>query len=332
MIFDPIKIKDFTIKNRIVLPPMCMYQADHEGYGNSFHLVHYGSRAIGGVGIIIQEATAISKEGRISLNDLGIWDDSHIEGLKKIVDVIHENGSIAGIQINHAGRKSKSNTPIAPSSIPFNPTDQIPKAMTDQDILKLKSDFKEAARRAHLAGYDLLEIHGAHGYLLFQFLSPITNHRTDRYQNGVQLLKEVIEEIQTEWPKEKILALRISATEYVDQGINPNIIGQMINEVKHLGIDIIDVSSGGNVLVPIKPYYGYQLKLAKQIKDITNLPVMGGGLIEDLMMAQYALNDGLCDFVYMGRALLREPYLILNQAKLVGYDIPFPEPYKRGKK
>jgi NADPH2 dehydrogenase len=332
MIFEPIKIKDFTFKNRIVLAPMCMYMADENGNASNFHIMHYGTRAIGGVSLVIQEATAVSKEGRISVNDLGIWDDSHIFGLKKIVEAIHENGSIAGIQINHAGRKSKTVEPIAPSSIPFNPDDIIPKEMTKEDIHILIDDFKQAARRAHLAGYDVLEIHGAHGYLVFQFLSPITNHRNDQYKAGVTLLKEIIEAIQTEWPKEKILALRISATEYVNEGITPDIIGEMINQIKHLGLDMIDVSSGGNVIVPIKPYFGYQLKLAKRIKEITGLPVVGGGLVEDLMMAEFALSDHLCDFVYMGRALLRDPYLVLNQAKLVGFDIKFPEPYKRSKK
>jgi NADPH2 dehydrogenase len=332
MIFDPIKIKEITFKNRVVMAPMCMYMADENGFASNFHYVHYGSRAIGGVGFVIQEATAVSKEGRISLNDLGIWDDSHILGLKKIVESIHENGSIAGIQLNHAGRKSKTKLPIAPSSIPFSPNDQIPKAMTLEDIDTLKNDFKNAARRAHLAGYDVLEIHGAHGYLVFQFLSPITNQRDDHYKEGITLLKEIIEVIQTEWPKDKILALRISATEYVKEGITPEIIGSMINEIKHLGLDLIDVSSGGNVLVPIKPFFGYQLKLAKKIKEITLLPVIGGGLVEDLSMAEFALSDQLCDFVYMGRALLRDPYLVLNQAKLIGHDIQFPEPYKRGKK
>lgn len=221
---------------------------------------------------------------------------------------------------------------MAPSDIPFSGDYDEPKAMTLEDIHTLISDFKHAARRAHLAGYDVLEIHAAHGYLLFQFLSPISNHRNDRYQDGTLLLKEVIEAINEEWPKEKILAIRVSATEYVKEGVTPEMISYTINQIKHLGIDIVDVSSGGNIIVPIKIYPGYQLKLAKHIKENTKLYVMGGGMIEDLILAEHALGDETCDFVYIGRALLRDPYLVLNQAKLVGHDITYPAPYKRSKK
>lgn len=332
MLFTPLKIKNLEFKNRSVMPPMCMYSANQEGEVNDFHLVHYGARSIGGVGLIIQEATAVLPDGRITVNDLGIWSDKHVKGLKRIVDVIHMNGSVAGIQINHAGRKAKVEHPIGPSAITYGGDYLMPKEMTKDDIKEVVGAFRNAARRANEAGYDLLEIHGAHGYLIFQFLSPLSNQRDDEYKDGKVFLKEVVEAVTSEWPKEKVLALRVSAYEYVEGGVTPETISEAINYVKDLGIDLIDVSSGGNILVKIKAYPGYQLDLAKQVKDMTGLPVIGGGLISDLVLAQHAIGSGRCDMVYFGRVLLREPYLILNHASDLGYDIKFPEPYIRGKK
>ncbi len=332
MLFDPIKIKNLEIKNRAVMPPMCMYSANEEGFVNDFHLVHYGTRAIGGVGLIIQEATAITPNGRISIHDLGIWSDDHMPGLKRIAKVIHDNGAIAGIQINHAGRKAKVNHPIGPSAISYGGDYQTPTEMTKRDIKETIEAFKDAAHRADKAGYDLLEIHGAHGYLIFEFLSPISNHRSDEYKDGKLFLKEVVEAISSVWPKEKVLALRVSAYEYVDHGATPESIADAINFVKDLGIDLIDVSSGGNILVKINAYPGYQLDLAKKIKDLTGLPVIGGGLIGDLALATHAIGSGRCDMVYFGRLLLRDPYVFINHAKDVGFEMPYPEPYMRGKK
>lgn len=332
MLFEPIKLKNYTIKNRVVMPPMCMYSSDDEGHTKDFHIVHYGSRAFGGVGLIIQEATAVSKDGRISKEDLGIWSDDHIEGLKKVVDIIKSQGSIPGIQINHAGRKSKTDAPMGPSAISYGGDYQTPREMTLKDIERVINDFKQAARRAHEAGYDLLEIHGAHGYLIFEFLSPLSNQRSDRYKDGKVFLREVVAAIQEVWPKDKILALRISAYEYIEGGVTPESISEAINDVKDLGIDIIDVSSGGNVLVKIPAYPGYQLGLAKKVKDLTGLPVMGGGLITDLKMAEHAISSNQVDMVYLGRVLLRDPYIVINDAKEVGFDINYPYQYSRGKK
>jgi NADPH2 dehydrogenase len=330
MFFTPLKIKTYKIKNRSVMAPMCMYMADEEGFAQTFHNVHYGSRALGGLGIVIQEATAISKEGRISLNDLGIWDDAHIEGLKNIASSIKNCGSIAGIQINHAGRKSKTNHPMGPSAIPFYDYPK-PKEMTIEDIKETIQNFKNAARRAHMAGYDLLEIHGAHGYLIFEFLSPLSNQRDDHYKDGVIFLEEVIRAIQEEWPKEKILALRISAHEYHENGVTSKMAANIINRVKHLGLDIIDVSSGGNVRVNIEPYPGYQVKFAEEIKKSTQLLVIAGGLITDLKLAEYVLKQDQADMIFFGRVLLREPQFILNHAKEIGYDLEWPKAYQRGR-
>ena len=332
MLFEPIKLKNYTIKNRVVMPPMCMYSSDDEGHIKDFHIVHYGSRAFGGVGLIIQEATAVSKDGRISREDLGIWSDDHVEGLKKVVDIIKSQGSIPGIQINHAGRKSKTDDPMGPSAISYGGDYQTPREMTLKDIERVINDFKQAARRAHEAGYDLLEIHGAHGYLIFEFLSPLSNQRSDRYKDGKVFLRDIVEAINEVWPKDKILALRISAYEYIEGGVTPESISEAINYVKDLGIDIIDVSSGGNVLVKIPAYPGYQIGLAKKVKALTGLPVMGGGLITDLRMAEHAISSNQVDMVYLGRVLLRDPYIVINDAKEVGFEINYPYKYSRGKK
>lgn len=332
MLFDTFELKNIKLKNRVVMPPMCMYSADTEGYSNDFHVAHYAARAIGGVGLIIQEATAIHRDGRISINDLGIWTDDHIVGLKRIVDVIHHHGSIAGIQINHAGRKAKVEHPVGPSAISYGGDYSVPSEMTIDDIKDTIEDFKLAAKRAHLAGYDLLELHAAHGYLLFQFLSPISNHRTDQYKDGVLLLKEVVKAVRTEWPKEKVLCIRISAYEYVKEGVTPEFMADAINQVKDLGVDLVDVSSGGNILVKINAFPGYQLHLAKKIKDLTGLPVIGGGLITTLELAQYAVSSNQADLIYLGRVLLRDPYMVINQAKDFGIDLEYPKPYLRGKK
>ena len=334
MLFESYQLKSMKLKNRVVMPPMCMYSANTEGFANDFHYVHYATRAIGGVGLIIQEATAITPNGRISENDLGIWCDDHVAGLKKIVDLIHQNGSVAGIQINHAGRKAKisSGVILAPSALGYSNDYEMPHEMTKKDIKDVIKAFADAARRADEAGYDLLELHGAHGYLIFQFLSPISNLRSDEYKDGKVFLREVMEAVTKVWPKEKVLCLRISATEYVEGGVTPESISEMINSVKDLGLDIIHVSSGGNVLVKINAYPGYQLGLAERVKELTGLPVIGGGLISDIVLAEHAVASKKCDLVYLGRVLLRVPYFVLNQAKEVGYDIEYPKAYLRGKK
>ncbi|MCF7932135.1 MAG: hypothetical protein K9K93_03095 [Acholeplasmataceae bacterium] len=330
MFYEPFQIKGFTVKNRAVLPPMCMYIADDDGIVKDFHITHYATRAIGQMALIIQEATAVTKEGRISLNDLGIWSDDHIAGLKRIADGIKANGGLAGIQINHAGRKSKTKRPLGPSAIPYYDGEPVYE-MTIEDIKATVVAFKDAARRADAAGYDVLEIHAAHGYLLFEFMSPLTNKRTDAYGDRLLFLKEVTEAIASVWPKDKVLIIRVSAYEYRDEGLTPDTVSDMINSIKGLGIDMVDVSSGGNVPARIIPYPGYQLGYAKRVKELTGLPVVGGGLITTLDMAEYAIREGLCDFIYFGRLALRDPYFVMNRAKDMNVDLEFPSPYSRGK-
>lgn len=326
MIEQPISIKHLHIKNRVVMPPMCMYSAGEDGMANQFHVIHYATRAMGGVGLIIQEATAVEPEGRITINDLGIWSDDHVQGLKRIVDQVHAYDAIIGIQLAHAGRKAQLPKAYAPSALAYEGY-EIPVEMTIDDIHRVIHKFQQAARRARLAGYDLIELHAAHGYLMNEFLSPLSNHRTDEYKDGKLFLKQVIEAVRKEWPMDKPLCLRVTAEEYMDEGLHPKDLAQIINEYKDLGIDIVDVSSGGNYRVKIKPYVGYQLGFAEIIKKTTGLPVMGGGLIEDLDTADKAIKAGQCDMVYVGRLLLRDPYVAINHL-----DMPYPKPYIRGQK
>ena len=326
MIEQAIKIKQLQLKNRVVMAPMCMYEADEDGMVKDFHVVHYATRAIGGVGLIIQEATAVEPFGRITSHDLGIWDDKHLEGLKKIVRHVHQFGAQIGIQLAHAGRKARQPKAYAPSHIAYDGYDK-PIQMTQDDINRVIQCFQDATRRAHLAGYDFIEIHAAHGYLIHEFLSPLSNHRQDRYQDGVLFLKEIIEAIQKEWPSDKALGIRISAEEYVNDGLHPKDLAHIINRVKGLGIDVINVSSGGNINVNINAYPGYQLAFAETIKKETGLIVMGGGLIEDLKSADQAIQNKQCDMVYLGRLLLRDPYVVINQL-----EVDYPKAYQRGKK
>ncbi len=331
MLFEPFKLKNLNLKNRTVMPPMCMYTADEYGFVNDFHMVHYATRAMGGVGLIIQEATAIDPDGRITENDLGIWSDEHIDGLQMLVDTVHAFGAPIGIQLNHAGRKAQVSHKIAPSEIAYGDMD-IPEAMDLDDINRVVYQFREAARRSLAAGYDMIEIHAAHGYLLFEFLSPLSNKRDDAYNDGIKLLKRVIEGIREVWPSNRVLGIRISAYEYVEGGVTPEMISDVINEVKDLGIDIVNVSSGGNVPAKIELKEGYQLGFAKEIRKRTGLPVMGGGLIEDFELAEQALEKDQCDLVYFGRLLLRNPYYVINNAKDLGVDIEYPVQYKRAQK
>ncbi len=330
-------IKDLELKNRIVMAPMCMYSASDDGKVTDWHIIHYASRAVGGVGLIIQEATAVESRGRISSNDLGIWDDSHIDGLKRIVDTVKSNGAKIGIQLGHAGRKceAESEKIIAPSPIAFNEEYRVPDEMAKEDIKTVVEAFKAAAQRAKQAGYDVLEIHGAHGYLINQFLSPVTNKRADEYggspENRARILKEIIRAVRDVWPKEKPLMMRVTAEDYVDGGNHPDDLAELINLVKEYGIDLIDVSSGGVVSVAPKAFQGYQVKFAEIIKEKTALPVVAGGLVIDPNMAEEILQNNRADLVFIGRALLRNPYWPLQADYELSNEANWPVQYERGR-
>lgn len=336
-LFSNFKIKDMKLKNRVVMAPMCMDSADSYGNSNDWHFIHYVTRAIGGTGLIILEATAVESRGRITDKDLGIWSDSHIDGLKKIVDSSHKYGAKVGIQLAHAGRKCEvlSENIIAPSSIAYNEKYQTPTEMEINDINEVIKSFTEATVRSKEAGFDVIELHGAHGYLIDQFLSPVTNKRTDEYggsfENRARFLKEIIEEVRTVWPESKPLIVRISAEEYLDTGNNPEDLAKLINTVKEYGVDIVDVSSGGVAPAKIKTYPGYQIKYAETIKNLTNLPVIGGGLVTNPEMAEEILQNNRSDLVYLGRELLRNPYWPLQASKQLQDDVKWPIQYERSK-
>lgn len=331
-LFSPYTIKEVTFKNRIVMAPMCMYSSPNkDGKVADWHRTHYATRAVGGVGLIILEATAVAPEGRISDLDLGIWSDEHIEGLKEITDLIHQHGAKAGIQLAHAGRKADlEGTIYAPSAIPF-PEMKTPTEMDKQQIEQTVEAFKQAARRAREAGFDVIELHAAHGYLLNQFLSPVTNHRQDEYggnpDNRYRLLGEVIEAAKTEWSGP--IFVRISAEEYDEQG---NHLDQYIaysQQMKAQGVDLIDCSSGGLVPAKIHVFPGYQIGLSDAIRNQVNIPTGAVGLITTANQAEEILGNGRADLVLLGRELLRNPYWALHTAKEFGADIERPRQYLR---
>lgn len=335
ILFTPYNIKDLELKNRIVLPPMCMYCASTSGYISDFHNIHYGSRAVGGVGLIIVEATGVSSEGRISDNDLGIWEDGHVTGLQKLAQLCKPYGAKMAIQLAHAGRKCEANVEeiYAPSGIPYNEKSRIPKTLSVQEIKQITYDFREAARRAEEAGFDAIEIHGAHGYLISEFLSPLTNKREDEYggsiENRTRFLKEILLEIKTVWPEDKPILLRVSASDYTMGGMDVYQMAEIIKEIHPL-IDILDVSSGGVVHAPIKSYEGYQVQFSEYLKKECNIPTIAVGLITKDNLVEEVLENERADLVALGRELLRNPYWVLDTALKNNIDYDYPEQYKRG--
>jgi 2,4-dienoyl-CoA reductase-like NADH-dependent reductase (Old Yellow Enzyme family) len=351
LLFSPLSIKAITLKNRIAMSPMCQYSAV-DGFANDYHLVHYGSRALGGTGLIIQEATAVSPEGRITPGDLGLWDDNHIKKLTDIVNFIHDHGSVAGIQLAHAGRKASCAKPwdggkqlgqnetgwktVSSSAIPFNPEDVPPLALDADGIKKVVSDFRAAAQRALQAGYKLVEIHGAHGYLVHQFLSPLTNHRTDSYggsfENRIRLLLEIVGAIQTVWPQNLPVFVRLSATDYVEGGWNADETVKLASVLKKNGVDLVDTSSGGSVpyaKIPFGP--GYQVGFAERVKREAGIMTGAVGLITEFQQAEDILVQEQADLILIARASLRDPYFALHAAHALGDDVAWPLQYTRAK-
>ncbi len=350
-LLSPLKIKDITFRNRVAISPMCMYSAI-DGFANDWHLVHLGSRAVGGAALIIQEATAVSPDGRISPGDLGLYDDAHVEMLSRINRFILEHHAVAGIQLAHAGRKAGCAKPweggkqlkkheggwitVAPSALRFNPDDNLPLELDEDGIAKVIADFRSAAERALKAGYTLVEIHAAHGYLLHQFLSPLSNHRNDKYggsfENRIRLLIEIIKEVQTVWPQNLPLFVRISATDWADGGWNADEAVQLASILKNLGVDLIDCSSGGLVphqKIPLGP--GYQVPFAERLKKETGILTGSVGLITEAQQAEDILQKGQADMILIARESLRDPYFALNAAKILGDDMAWPLQYLRGK-
>ena len=331
--FEEYSIKSLKLKNRVVMPPMCMYSADDSGEVNDFHINHYTTRSIGGVGLIIVESTGITPNGRITDNDLGIWDDKHIKGLKNLVQSVKKHGSKIAIQLNHAGRKyTGSGQPVAPSAISYDENYKMPKELTKIEIKEIIFRFQEAAIRADKAGFDVIEIHAAHGYLIDQFLSPLSNLREDGYgkttENRTRFLKEILVAVKEVWPKGKPISLRVSAEDYKKGGISIKEMVQIINIVKEY-VDVVHVSSGGLVPAHINLYPGYQINFAQTIKRECNIPTIAVGLITEIDMVEEILSNERADLVALGRELLRNPFWVLNKAKEKNVEIELPEQYKR---
>jgi NADPH2 dehydrogenase len=329
-LLQPTQWGKLQLKNRAVMAPMCMYQADTNGIIQPFHYAHYTARAYGGVALVITEATSVESRARISDRDLGIYDDGHISGLKKLVEDVHQAGSLIAIQLAHAGRKSgiKNQTSIAPSAIAFSQDYGTPKAMTLADIKVVIGAFEKAAQRAQLAGFDGVEIHGAHGYLINEFLSPLSNQRQDAYggsiENRTRFLKEILMAVRKVFKGE--VWVRLSAEEYAEGGHHVPETIQVLKLIKTY-IAGVNVSSGGVVPYPIQPKPGYQLPFAHQIQA-SGILTIGGGLVTTLEQIESALDQD-CHLIYLGRELLLNPYFVLQQIKKHAPEHML-KPYQRG--
>lgn len=351
-LFSPLKIKDIEFKNRMVVSPMCQYSSE-DGFANDWHLVHLGSRAVGGAALVITEATSVSPEGRITPNDLGIWKDEHLSMLSRITNFIHSQGAVAGIQLAHAGRKASHEQPwkggalilpkdggwktVAPSPIAFSEDYDTPVEMDKVAIDKAINDFAEATKRAVKAGFKVIEIHGAHGYLINEFLSPLSNHRTDEYggsfDNRMRFLLEVAEAVKSNWPKEFPLFLRISASDWVEGGWTIDDSVKLAQIMKTKGVDLIDCSSGGlasNAVIAAKP--NYQVPFADAVKNKGGILSGAVGIIIDPQQANEIITSGKADIVLMARELLRDPYFPLRAAYELLADIHWPDQYVRAKR
>lgn len=348
-LFTPLPIREITLKNRIAVSPMCQYSCE-DGFATDWHLVHLGSRAVGGAALVIAEATAVEARGRISPTDLGLWKDEHIPALARIVRFIRSEGSIPGIQLAHAGRKASTAPPwdggglvtpeksgwqpVAPSAIPFHDRDPAPAELSRADIRTIVDAFAASARRALEAGFQVVEIHGAHGYLTHEFLSPLSNHRTDEYggsfENRTRFCLEVVRSVRTVWPLHLPLFLRISATDWAEGGWTPDDSVQLARAVKPLGVDLIDCSSGA--LVPwakINPMSGYQIPFAEQIRREAGILTGAVGLITEATQADAIIREGQADIVLLARELLRDPYWPLRAARTLGQEPAVTPRYRR---
>jgi len=331
-LFEPIIIRGTEFKNRIVMSPMCMHSADEDGKVTDFHLVHYGARALGGAALVMMETASVLANGPIGPGDPGIWDDAHVPGLKRVVDVIHKMGGKAGSQIGHAGRQfGLPGRSVAPSAVPFTATSKVPEALTVEEIEQIVEAFRQAARRAREAGFDVVEIHGAHGYLLHEFLSPLANLRTDAYggshENRYRIVREVIDAVRIEW--DGPLFLRISSTDYVEGGNRPEdflIYGKWMQEQ---GVDLIDCSSGGIAMIKVASYPNYQVPAAELIRRELGIKTAAVGLIETGRQAEEILQNGRADMVFVGREMLKDPFWARTAADELRTAVPVPPPYTR---
>ena len=349
-LFDPLAIRDIRFANRVFVSPMCEYSST-DGYVSDWHFVHLGSRAVGGAGLVLTEATAVLPEGRISPQDLGIWMDDHIEPLARIIRFVSEQGSVAGMQLAHAGRKASTYRPweghgaipqskggwnnvVAPSAVPFADNYPMPQALSIDGIKNIVSAFAAAARRACEAGFRVVEIHAAHGYLIHEFLSPLSNQRTDSYggsfENRIRILREIVTAVRDSWPERAPLFVRISATDWIEGGWDIQQSVELACQLVKLGVDLIDCSSGGNALqakIPVAP--GYQTPFAEQIRREANILTGAVGMITSPIQAENILVAGQADAIIIAREFLRDPYWPLRAARELGQPIAWPVQYLR---
>jgi 2,4-dienoyl-CoA reductase-like NADH-dependent reductase (Old Yellow Enzyme family) len=349
-LFDPLSIRDLTFANRVFVSPMCEYSSTN-GYANDWHLVHLGSRAVGGAGLVLTEATAILPEGRISPQDLGIWSDDQIEPLARIVRFIHAQGSVAGMQLAHAGRKASTYRPwegqgtvpehaggwkkiVAPSALAFADSYPMPRALTGDGIQEIVAAFATSARRASEAGFRVIEIHAAHGYLIHEFLSPLSNQRQDAYggsfENRTRLLREIVAAVRSTWTERAALFVRISATDWIDGGWDIQQSIELARGLRAIGVDLIDCSSGGNVpqaRIPVGP--GYQTPFAERIRRDAEIMTGAVGMITCPAQAEQIVGTGQADAVIIARAFLRDPYWPLRAARELGQAMSWPVQYLR---
>jgi 2,4-dienoyl-CoA reductase-like NADH-dependent reductase (Old Yellow Enzyme family) len=348
-LFSPLTIRGVTFRNRIAVSPMCEYSSD-DGFANDWHLVHLGSRAVGGAALVIAEASAVEARGRISPQDLGIWKDEHIENLARIARFVKSRGAVPGIQIAHAGRKASTRVPweggapiaqesggwqtVAPSPVPFRPGEPLPAELSQAEIRVVVEAFAAAARRARTAGFEVVEIHGAHGYLINEFLSPRSNYRTDEYggsfENRVRFALEVVAAVRAAWPENLPLFMRISASEWVDGGWSVDDSVALAARVRSLGVDLVDCSSGGNsadAKIQLGP--GYQVPFAERIRGEAGVLTGAVGMITDARQADGIIREGRADLILMAREFLRDPYWPLHAAPILQAEAAIPVQYLR---
>ncbi|MGN7326837.1 NADH:flavin oxidoreductase/NADH oxidase [Bacillus pumilus] len=338
-IFDPFTLKGLEVKNRIMMSPMCQYSVDKkDGIATDWHYIHYVSRAIGGAGLVMVEMTDVEPDGRISNYDLGLWSEEQVPALQRIVDGIHQYGAKAAIQIAHAGRKAEdAEVPVAPSAIPFDENSKTPRELTTDEVYELIEKFRRSVRLAVKAGFDAIEIHGAHGYLIHQFHSPLTNKRTDEFgQDLTKFGSEILKAAKEEIPDDMPLIMRISAKEYVDGGYNIQDAIELAKAYHQAGAEIFDITSGGEGQIPAMNRPGthaaYQVPLAREIKKALNVPVIAVGRLDDPILANAVVGMEDADLVAVGRGMLRNPYWAIEAAKQLkkSTDELVPKQYEAG--
>ena len=352
MLFDPLKLREVTLKNRIVVSPMCQYSSQ-DGFANDWHFVHLASRAVGGAGLVFTEATAVTPEGRISPEDLGIWKDEHVAELSRIARFVEAQGAVAGMQLSHSGRKGSTQQPwagtrqlrvdeggfrpvYAPSPLPFKGGDEAPEALSEGGIARIVRSFGDAAERALRAGFRVLEVHAAHGYLLHTFFSPLSNRRQDQYggsfDNRIRALLETVRSVRSRWPERLPLLVRISATDWADGGWDLEQSVELSRRLAQEGVDLVDCSSGGLVpgaKIPVGP--GYQTRFAETIRREAKVMTGAVGMIRSPDQADHILRTGQADVVILARQMLRDPYWPLTAARALGVKVQGPVQYDRAR-